>query len=135
MKLITVPAGAEQHRTAGPYSPVLEVKGDTLVVISGQAAVDMDGKTIGSSIEEQTIATLHNCEKQLATAGCTLDNIFKVTAYMKDLNDWPRFNKTYEQYMKHPFPARTAIEVGLLNDFLIEIEMWAVKEDVNAAGN
>ena len=48
-----VPEGAKQHMTAGPYSPVLEVSNfKKLVLISGQAAVDMDGKVIGDTIEE-----------------------------------------------------------------------------------
>ena len=45
--LKTRPQDARQHVTAGPYSPVLEVDARRLVVISGQVAVDMDGKVIG----------------------------------------------------------------------------------------
>ena len=90
------PEGARQHATAGPYSPVLEVDAQRLVVISGQVAVDLDGRVIGSTIEEQTRATLGNCTDCLASAGCTLGDVFKVNIYLADLGHWARFNEIYE---------------------------------------
>jgi 2-iminobutanoate/2-iminopropanoate deaminase len=68
-----IPAGAIQDSTAGPYSPVLEVHAETLVVISGQVAVDLEGNVIGETIEEQTRATLENCRRQLTTAQGLVD--------------------------------------------------------------
>ncbi|MDD3347717.1 Rid family hydrolase [Oscillibacter sp.] len=126
LTMISIPEGAVQHTTAGPYSPVLEVSGfKKLVVISGQAPLDLEGKLIGDTIEEQTIKTLENCKAQLAKAGCTFENVFKVNAYMKDTADWPRFNAVYREHMAQPFPVRTAVGVSLLENFKIEIEMWA----------
>ncbi|MBQ2960569.1 MAG: RidA family protein [Oscillospiraceae bacterium] len=122
----SVPEGAVQHVTAGPYSPVLEITGiNKLVVISGQAPLDMEGNVIGETIEEQTIKTLENCKAQLEKAGCTFDNVFKVNAFMTDLEEWPRFNKVYSEIMPKPFPVRTVVGSKLLNTFKIEIEMWA----------
>src|SRR3954462_5479164 len=83
-----VPTGAIQHSTAGPYSPVLEIQADRLFVISGQVAIDLHGTIVGETIEQQTRATLDNCRRQLETAGCTFDDVFKVNAYMADLDDW-----------------------------------------------
>ena len=125
--LKVVPSTAVQHKTAGPYAPVLEVDAQKLVLLSGQAAIDMDGNIVGDTIEEQTRLTFENCAKQLAFAGCTLHNVFKVNVYMKDLNDWPRFNEVYKNYFKDPLPVRTAVETGLLSTLLVELEMWAVK--------
>jgi len=122
-----VPTGATQHSTAGPYSPVLEIQADRLVVISGQVALDPHGNIVGDTIEEQTRATLANCRRQLETAGCTFDDVFKVNAYMTDLNDWDRFNAVYMEILPEPRPVRTTIGAKLLRTFLIEIEMWAVK--------
>jgi 2-iminobutanoate/2-iminopropanoate deaminase len=122
-----VPTGATQHSTAGPYSPVLEIQADRLVVISGQVALDPQGNILGDAIEEQTRVTLANCRRQLETAGCTFDDVFKVNAYMTDLNDWDRFNAVYMEIIPEPRPARTTIGAKLLRTFLIEIEMWAVK--------
>jgi 2-iminobutanoate/2-iminopropanoate deaminase len=122
-----VPAGAVQHSTAGPYSPALEIQADRLIVISGQVAIDMQGNIVGNTIEEQTRATLANCRRQLETAGCTFDDVFKVNAYMADLNDWDRFNVVYIESFSEPRPVRTTIGAKLLRTFLIELEMWAAK--------
>ena len=122
------PAGARQHVTAGPYSPVLEVDARRLVVISGQVAVDLGGHVIGSTIEEQTKATLDSCASCLASAGCTFGDVFKVNVYLTDLAHWARFNAVYQQLMPEPLPVRTAVQAILLPGYLVEIEMWAVKE-------
>ena len=121
------PGSARQHVTAGPYSPVLEVDARHLVVISGQVAVDLEGHVIGETIEEQTRATLRNCAAQLSSADCGLEDVFKVNIYLADLGHWARFNDIYETMMPEPLPVRTAIQAVLLPDFLVEIEMWAVK--------
>lgn len=127
--LMRRPAGARQHVTAGPYSPVLEVDARRLVVISGQVAVGMDGAVVGTTIEEQTRATLRNCASQLASAGCSLGDVFKVNIYLADLGNWSRFNAVYEETMVEPLPVRTAVQAVLLPGFLVEIEMWAVKSN------
>ena len=122
-----VPAGAVQHSTAGPYSPVLEVRAETLVVISGQVAVDLEGNVVGETIEEQTRATLENCRLQLATAGCTFDDVFKVNAFLSNMEDWSRFNDVYVTIIADPKPVRTTIGCVLYPGFIVEIEMWAAK--------
>ena len=127
--LMQRPKDAKQHVTAGPYSPVLEVDARRLVVISGQVAIDMDGAVIGETIEEQTRATLQNCATQLASAGCSFADVFKVNIYLTDLAQWARFNAVYAEMMLEPLPVRTAVQAGLLPGFLVEGEMWAVKKD------
>lgn len=122
-----VPEGAAQHVTAGPYSPVLEVEGGTIVVISGQVAVDRDGNVVGNTIKEQTEYTIRNCEAQLKSAGCSLADIFKVNIFMTDLAMWEDMNEVYSEMIPDPKPVRTAVQVGLLPGYLVEIEMWAMK--------
>ncbi len=123
-----LPEGASQHVTAGPYSPVLVVSPGQLVVISGQAAIDAQGTVVGETIEEQTKVTLANCQAQLATAGCTFADVFKVNVYLTDLAEWPRFNAIYREWLPEPRPVRTAVQAGLLMNLKVEIEMWAVKK-------
>jgi 2-iminobutanoate/2-iminopropanoate deaminase len=123
----TVPPGASQHRTAGPYSPVIEVDARRIVVLSGQVAVDLDGRVVGKTIEEQTRTTLDNCRRQLAVAGCSFGDVFKVNVYLADLAEWSRFNAVYETSFPRPLPVRTAVQAVLMPDLRVEIEMWAVK--------
>ena len=122
-----IPQGASQHVTAGPYSPVLEITCNKVVVISGQTSTAMDGRVLGETVEEQTRLVLENCKNQLAAAGCTLEQVFKVNVYMKDLGEWGAFNAIYQEIMPEPRPVRTAVQTGLLPGILVEIEMWAAK--------
>jgi 2-iminobutanoate/2-iminopropanoate deaminase len=103
------------------------VKADEIVVISGQVAVDMDGNVVGKTIEEQTAAMLENCRTQIANGGCSFHDVFKVNVYLTDLAMWDRFNGVYKSVMPQPYPARTAVQAALLDDFIVEIEMWAAK--------
>jgi 2-iminobutanoate/2-iminopropanoate deaminase len=122
-----VPAGATQHVTAGPYSPVLEVPTDRLVVISGQVALDWDANIVGDTIEDQTRQTLAHDRRLLESAGCTFDAVFKANVLMANLDDWNRFHAVYLEIMPEPWPVRTTVGVKLLRTFLVEIEMWAAK--------
>lgn len=122
-----IPQGACQHVTAGPYSPVLEISCNKVVVISGQTSTCMDGTVAGANVEEQTRLVLENCRKQLETAGCTLENVFKVNVYMSDLAEWGTFNRIYQEMLPEPRPVRTAVQTGLLPGILVEVEMWAAK--------
>lgn len=124
---IRAPA-SRQHDTAGPYSPVLEVSASRLVVISGQVGVDQSGTLRQTDFAGQARETLINCAAQLAAAGCTLADVFKVNCYVTDLADWPEFNAIYREVMPEPHPVRTTVQTGLLADFKIEIEMWAAKK-------
>ena len=122
-----VPGRAVQHRTAGPYSPVLEIEPGQLVVLSGQVAVDLDGNVKGHDIEEQSRTTLENCCRLLGDAGCTPSDVFKVNVYLQDIADWGGFNAVYETVFCKPYPARTAIQAVLLPGFKVEVELWAAK--------
>jgi 2-iminobutanoate/2-iminopropanoate deaminase len=65
----------------------------------------------------------------LERAGCTFADVFKVNAYMTNLDDWARFNAVYAEIMPEPRPARTTVGAKLLRTFQIEIEMWAAKAE------
>ena len=121
-------AAEKQHKTAGPYSPAIGVRtGSDIIVLSGQAPLNDDGEVVGESIEEQARVMLDNCRMQLDAAGLTLDDVFKTTVYLADIKNWSAFNKIYMEYLSEPYPARTAIETGLLPGMMVEIEVWAVK--------
>lgn len=123
-----IPENAEQHKTAGPYSPVLIIDPKSIAVISGQAAIAQNGNIEGTTIEEQTIYTLDNCKRALNAAGCSMDDVFKVNVYLKDIGDWYSFNEVYKRYFDKPFPVRTAIQAGLLAGLLVEVDLWALKK-------
>ncbi|HUL83973.1 MAG TPA: RidA family protein [Actinomycetota bacterium] len=111
-------------RPSFPYSPV--VFGGGLVWTSGQVAVDATGGVVSGGIAEQTRRVLHNVEACLAAAGCTMDDVVKVTAFLADLGDFAAFNAEYAAAFAEPRPARSTVQAGLAAGLLVEIEAVAV---------
>jgi 2-iminobutanoate/2-iminopropanoate deaminase len=110
-------------RPIAPYSPVV-VSGD-LVYTSGQVAFDHEGALVPGGIEEQTRQVLDNLERCLAAAGCGLDDVVKVTAFLADLADFEAFNRVYAERFASPYPARSTVGVRLAEGLLVEIEAVA----------
>ena len=124
-RMMTGSAG--QHRTAGPYSPLLEISAGPLLVLSGQGPLDDDGNVVGADIREQTRVTLANCRRQLVSVGADLDDVFKVNAYLSDLSEWDAFNEEYLQHFSSPLPVRTTVGVNLLLGMKVELDVWAAR--------
>jgi reactive intermediate/imine deaminase len=106
-----------------PFSAAVRV-GD-LLFVSGQ--VGRRGDKVGDGIEEQTRFTIENIRDVLAQAGCTLEDVVKVTVFMTDMALWPKMNEVYREYFPKDPPARSALGVnGLaLPGLLVEIECVA----------
>jgi 2-iminobutanoate/2-iminopropanoate deaminase len=110
-------------RPAVPLSSVV-VSGD-LVCTSGQVAFDADGSLVPGGLGEQTTQVFENLRACLATAGCTLDDVVKVNAYLTDLGQFDVFNRVYAERFSEPYPARTTVGVKLADGLLVEIEATA----------
>lgn len=113
-----------------PYSPAV-VSGD-LVYTAGQVAMDTEGSIVQGGIEEQTEQVLDNVERCLAAAGCSMDDVVKVTAFLSDLDSFEGFNRAYARRFARPYPARSTVGVRLAPGLLVEIE--AVARIPRAAG-
>jgi 2-iminobutanoate/2-iminopropanoate deaminase len=109
-----------------PFSSVV-VSGD-LVYTAGQVAYDADGSLVAGGIEEQTRQTLENVRACLEAAGCTLDDVMKVTAFLADLGDFDGYNSVYREFFSEPYPARTSVQAGLPDGVLVEIEAFARRD-------
>lgn len=119
-----VPEGVYQHSTNGAFSPIVFAGGNTLFAMSGQGAMSEQGEVIGETIEEQTRVVFDTIQRKLSAIGATLDDVFKVTVYLENLDDWAAFNRVYAEIMPKPFPARTAVGSQLLKEMLVEIDIW-----------
>jgi 2-iminobutanoate/2-iminopropanoate deaminase len=102
-----------------PYSSVV-VSGDT-VWTAGQIARG------GGDIRAQTREALGNVRTCLEAAGCTMDDVVKVNAYLADLADFPGYNEVYPEFFSEPYPARTSVGAALPEGVLVEIEAVARK--------
>ncbi|GAB6101687.1 RidA family protein [Thermococcus atlanticus] len=111
-------------RPIGPYSQA--IKAGEFLFISGQIPVDRDGNLVEGGIKAQTRQVLENIRAILEAAGAGLDNVVKVTVYLKDMNDFGAMNEVYAEYFGSSKPARAAVEVSRLpKDVRIEVEAIA----------
>ena len=106
-----------------PYSPVV-VSGD-YVYTAGQVAFDEAGSLVGDDMETQARRALENLRACLVAAGCALDEVVKVNAYLADLADFDAYNAVYREFFAEPYPARTTVQAGLPPGLLVEIEAVA----------
>jgi 2-iminobutanoate/2-iminopropanoate deaminase len=108
----------------GPYSQGVINNG--LLYISGQIPIDMEsGSIVRATIEEETEAVLNNIRTIVEEAGAKMDDVLKVTCYLADIEDFPRFNEAYGKYFPKFPPARTAFQAGKL-PMDVQIEMDAI---------
>jgi 2-iminobutanoate/2-iminopropanoate deaminase len=99
------------------------------VYVSGQGAQDAQGKLVGrGDVVAQTRQVLDNMKIALAAAGGTLDDVTKVTVYLKNVDDRPKVNEVRKEYFKDNKPASTLIEISrfAIDGMLVEIEAVAV---------
>ena len=83
-----------------------------LLYISGQVPLDpVSGEVVRASIEEETEAVLNNIKIIVEEAGSSMEAVLKVTCYLADIEDFPRFNEAYAKY----FPQFPPDFVALCN--------------------
>ena len=109
----------------GHYAQAVEHNG--FIFVSGQLGFKpgTQQRTAGS-IEQETRNCLENVAAILEAAGSGLGKIVKVTIYIASIDDWPRVNAVYEEYLGEHRPARAIVPSGKLHHgFNVEIEAIA----------
>lgn len=108
----------------GPYSQALVAGG--MVYTSGQIAIDPAvGEVTAASIEEQTVQVCKNVAAVLEAAGSSLEKVVKTTCFLKNMEDFAKFNEIYAQYFTGK-PARSCVAAKQLpKDVLVEIDTIA----------
>lgn len=105
------------------------MKVNNLVYTAGiVGTVPATGELAEGGVQGQTRQALENIKAILEAAGTTLQHVFKVNVYVRDVADFPQFNEIYNEYFdaQEP-PARTAVQVGRFpGDIAVEIEVIAV---------
>jgi len=111
-------------RPVGPYSQA--IKADNFLFISGQIPIDPStGKLVEGSFKDKVERVLDNVKDIVEAAGGTLDDIVKVTVYIKDITKFTEFNETYAEYFRARPPARVVVEVSNL-PLNAELEVEAI---------
>lgn len=110
-------------RPIGPYSQAVE--SDGLLFVSGQIGMDAaTGILVPGGAARQAEAALQHISSILSAAGIGLEQVLRVTVYLKDMADFPAVNEVYAQFFSSWKPARTTIGVSQLpKDALVEIDV------------
>jgi 2-iminobutanoate/2-iminopropanoate deaminase len=105
----------------GPYAQAVQY-GD-LLFVSGQIAIDPEsGQIVEGDIEVQTKQVMENLQAIIKEAGMTLQNVLKCSCFLKDMEDFVKFNAVYNGYFAESLPARETVEVGRLpKDVRVEV--------------
>jgi len=110
----------------GPYSQ--GTFAGNLVFTSGQLPVTSDGVLILDDVAKATRQSLVNVRAVLEAAGARLDDVVKITIYLRDMADFAAVNEVYAGFFEDPAPARSCVQVARLpKDAPIEIEALAVR--------
>ena len=110
----------------GPYSQA--VRSGNMLFVSGQIALDPEnGELVLNSFAEQCHRVLLNLKIILEAGGSTMENVLKVTIYMKNLAQFHELNEIYSEYFDTSKPARACIEVSALPKG-VTVEMDAIAE-------
>jgi len=111
----------------------LDIKGVTILLISGTASIDDEGRTIhAGNFAAQTWRTYQNITALLQSEGATWKDVVRTTCYLRDIErDYAEFNTIRTQFFKEhgldPLPASTGIQAILCRpDLLVEIEAMAI---------
>lgn len=113
----------------------LDIKGVTILLISGTASVDEQGRTIHEGdFRAQTWRTYQNITALLESEGASWKNVVRTTCYLRDIErDYAAFNEIRTEFFRqqglNPLPASTGIQAILCRpDLLIEMEAMAIFE-------
>ena len=108
------------------YAHVVSTSGGRTIYVSGMVPVDKDGKLVGADdFTAQTRQVFENVKAALAAAGATMDDVVKITLFLVDASQIPKFREVRSQYFKDP-PASTAAEVKALLRPGVMLEMDAI---------
>lgn len=102
----------EAPKPSGRYSQAIKV--GSFVFTAAVAGVDpRSGELVSGGIGAQVRQTLENIKAILEEAGTSLDNVIKVTAYLRDIGNFGAYDEVYSEYFDADEPpARTTVEVG-----------------------
>ena len=107
-----------------PFSPAIRA-GD-YIFVSGQVGYVNDKGEEVKGIETQTRLCLDNIKRVLAIANASLDDVVKVTVFLRNGEDFAKMNEVYQTYFVDNKPARSTIVAGLaLPSMLVEVECIA----------
>ena len=99
----------------GHYSQAIRAGNQVYVAGSGPFNPHTH-RMVGTTIKEQTRQTLDNISAILRASGSSLEQVVKVTAYLKSMKDFPDMDEVFKEYFKNEPPARTTVQAELYGE-------------------
>jgi 2-iminobutanoate/2-iminopropanoate deaminase len=113
-------------KAIGPYSQAIQA--GNFLFLSGQ--IPLDPKTrelVEGDIRLQTRQVLENIKGVLESQKLGMEDVIKVTIFLKDIGNFNEVNEVYATYFPSSPPARSTVGVAKLpKDADIEIEVIAL---------
>src|SRR3954454_10087839 len=131
--LLPMVAFAQVKRTNPPalsaptgYTHIVEVSGPAKTIyISGQIALDHEGKVVGAGdMKAQAEQVFKNLEAALTAAGAKFSDVVKMNTYVTDMDKASDVREVRARYFKDTTPASTLVQVVRLArpELMLEIE-------------
>ena len=122
-KIASNPAGVAKP-IRGYYSNSVRVSAGPLLFISGQVALDPEGRVVGKGdVRAQTVQVLENIRTILRANGADMQDVLSVTVYVTDMAFLDRITDIRMQYFTSNGPSSAIVEISRLAmpELLIEI--------------
>jgi 2-iminobutanoate/2-iminopropanoate deaminase len=120
-----------QWQDARSYVQAVEVKqAESTLYVSGQTAINADGKSSNADMKTQLTEAIQNLETVITEAGYECQNIVRLNIYTTSSEElWPCFSIFQEWVARHGMKqATTLLEVKTLFETLkVELEATVVK--------
>ena len=111
-------------KAIGPYSQGVVSNGH--IFLSGQIPLNSNGELLDENIQEQVALVFQNIQHLLETQNCTLQNIVKLTVFLKDIENFDAVNDKMIELLEEPYPARSLVQAAALpKNVDVEIEVIA----------
>lgn len=106
------------------------VYGD-MIFLAGEDAKEPKTQAVqGNTVAEQAEYLFQNMKSTLETLGSSLQNVIKMTVYLKDPRDRQNYQGARSKYLPHSPPSTLIMGVQLAEpEMLIEIDAIAVIPD------
>jgi 2-iminobutanoate/2-iminopropanoate deaminase len=113
-------------KAIGPYSQAIQA--GQFLFLSGQIPLDpKTGELVKGDIGQQITQVLENIKGILESQELGMEDVVKVTIFLKDIEKFNRVNEVYSTYFPSSPPARSTVEVARLpREVEIEIEAIAL---------
>jgi 2-iminobutanoate/2-iminopropanoate deaminase len=98
----------------------------SMIFVSGEVGRDASGRIVAAGFEAEARQCFANIESALKRAGATFKHVVRITAYIKDLADYPVYSKVRSDTFGADWPASASVGVSdLLLGARLEVDAVA----------